>query len=233
LDSTLDAEEILKKVRAPQPGQAPAIPPKKPQAVTPPPNAFRFNFLKFSKLLFGKNTDSARRAQLLEVAAIVVSIAVMFGTIALTLHFLLNETAEKDSKRQHIQAPIKHNEIQLGHTAYMIGHNGGSASHSDSSNKVRIVEFQTTVLVQKAGLNLLKTEDFLKKYRHRSRSIMQLIVREATDEEISEPSLRQIRNKAKIELNKMLKKDLVQEVVFSEFRTFHMNRTSSSFTDPE
>ncbi len=87
---------------------------------------------------------------------------------------------------------------------------------------ISVIEYETTLSMEGSMLGLMQKERVILSRKNRLRSIVEVVVNNASPQELNEPDLKTIRVSILEDINNVLGEDAVNEVLFPHFVTFDL-----------
>lgn len=110
-------------------------------------------------------------------------------------------------------------EVPLGGFQYVSSTIGAAVPSGDT---MQMMEFTAAALVRGRGPQLSLKERAMKAHHYRICDLVDRTARAATRDELADPELRQMRGRLRTQINAMLGQAVVDDVLFSNFRCFHV-----------
>ena len=146
--------------------------------------------------------------------------AMSFVLIAMMLIRLIktpDKTTHRDSERDHL-TPHPNAEIPLGDFKYVFNQGRVPAL---SAGKLHIMQLEATALTSDHRETSWVEDTFIR-YKNRVQTVVDTVARSATSDEIDEPGLHTFRNRIRTEVNSVIGRKGIEEVVVSDSRYFHL-----------
>ncbi len=168
----------------------------------------------------GKSQPKRKRA-LLEAAPILGGVFLGVALVAwLISTFFFEETTEQESTLELPRNRMESVSMEIG--VGKVRYQGPiSKAEANQPQTAFIVEVDATIIVQGTSSELLEVEAMLKSHHHRVEEAIDETIRAATPAHLNEPDVLIIRTRIRDRINQYLGKQIVQEVLFGDYRAFH------------
>ena len=139
-----------------------------------------------------------------------------FGTF---LFLLINKSAKQavPKNQQEKSSEMKRNvqEISLGEFESM-------TTSPAAPGYISVIHYETTLSVEGTALGILQEEREIYNRRNRLRSIVEVAVNSASDQELNEPDLASLRTSVLDRVNESLGENKVKDVLFPHYVRFRL-----------
>lgn len=153
-----------------------------------------------------------------ELVTITVIVFVAIITVLLLVFPFRQQSNEQEGQASGpLQPRVVREELPLGEYKCMT-----STPSDGSQDSLQIVEFEAAAVVHGTGFELLQMSDRLRYYSARIGQQLDQVARSATPEELADPSLKVLRQRMKSRVNRIFGAELIEDVIFSRFRTFEI-----------
>jgi len=172
------------------------------------------------KLIDQFKQKPGRGVHIIEFVMTIGVFAMSFALIAMMLIRLTktpDQTAHRDSERDPL-TPHLNAEIPLGDFKYVF--NQGRVP-APGAEKMHTMQFEAMALIGDHR-ETSWVEDAFIRYKNRVQAVVDTVARSATSDEIDEPGLDTFRNRIRTEVNSVIGRKAIEEVVVSDFRYFHL-----------
>lgn len=174
------------------------------------------------ELIHRLSGGSVSRLHVVEAVMTICVIGMSFVVIALMLARFTG-TADEKPRRQLAQLPADNmtaGEVRLGEFTFMFLPRTRFASGM-TSERLHVLQFDASALIRDRD-ETSQVEDVFEKYRNRVRATIDAVTRGATDDELRDPELDSVRRRIRTRVNTLLGDEVIDEVVFSDFRYYHL-----------
>lgn len=188
--------------------------------------------------------DVVRRYHLVEAVSVVGAVTVSVMVIAMMLENLLGDVRSNVQASMDIEAndsirvTDRGGEMVLGQFKVVstlrplqLANSANSVNgKTGENNMLQIVEMDAMAVVNSLDKQeIVQFHARLQNHTYRIRELFDQTIRKSTRKDFQDPDLTSLRHRIRTGMNRLLKTDLVGEVIFSHFRTFRLPPSMYSY----